>query len=92
MSDFKIELLMSEIKVVQNTEKGEHYIEASAEQIMNQRTHYDQADMLREFARVYALEVSASALADSIETIIEDSMTESQARGLVNTLVGKYMR
>ena len=50
MSDFKIELLMSEIKVVQNTEKGEHYIEASAEQIIGQQTRYDQKDMLQEFA------------------------------------------
>ena len=92
MSDFRIELLMSEIKVVQNTEKGEHYIEASAEQIIGQQTRYDQKDMLQEFARVYTLATSANSLADCIVDIVEDSMSESQARGLANKLIGRYMR
>lgn len=92
MSDFQIELLMSEIKVVQNTERGEHFIEASAEQIMEQHPHEVQADMLKEFARVYASNNGGGALADRIIEIVEDSMTESGARSMINTLIGKYMR
>ena len=35
MSDFKIDLIEPEIRVVQDTDKGVHRIEASVEQLMH---------------------------------------------------------
>lgn len=90
--DFKFELLPPEIRLVIDTERGEQYIAASAEQLLAELPHAKQAELLKEIARVYASNNGGGALADRIVEIAEESMAESGARGMINTLVSRYMR
>lgn len=93
MSDFRIELLVSEIRVVQDTADGEHFIEASAEQLMQGMTSLSSAsDFTREVVRTFASMHGQGALQDLLLEAVDENMTESPARGLTNKLIGKYMR
>lgn len=91
MSDFKIDLLEPEIRVIQDTEKGIHRIEASIDQLMHDmRTISCATDFAREVLVHFTKEHGQGALQDLLLTVIDENMTESPARGLINKLIGKY--
>ena len=91
MSDFKIDLIEPEIRVVQDTDKGVHRIEASAEQLMHDmRTITCAGDFAKEVLRHFTSEHGQGALQDLLMDVVEVNMTESPARGLINKLIGKY--
>lgn len=88
--DFKFELLPPEIRLVIDTEKGVQYIEASAEQLLQELHHARQAELLGEIARVYCSENGQGCLADRIAEIIDDNMTPAAATSLIKNLTEKY--
>ena len=88
--EFKIELLMAEIDVVQNTEEGEFYIKATAEQLVNQLPTASRAAFLEEIARAYTGAEGQGALADRIMEIVDDNMTPAAAESLIKNMKGRY--
>lgn len=88
--DFKFHLIAPEIRLVIDTEAGEQYIEASAEQLLQELHHERQAELLEEIARAYASENGQGCLADRIAEIIDDNMTQAAAESLINELKGRY--
>lgn len=88
--DFKFHLITPEIRLVIDTEAGEQYIEASAEQLLQELHHEKQAELLEEIARAYASENGQGCLADRIAEIIDDNMTPQAAESLINELKGRY--
>ena len=88
--DFKFNLIGPEIRLVVDTEKAKQYIEASAEQLMQELHHARQAELLGEIARVYCSENGQGALADRITEIIDENMTPAAATSLIKNLTEKY--
>lgn len=88
--DFKFHLIAPEIRLVIDTEAGEQYIEASAEQLLQELHHERQAELLEEIARAYTSGNGQGCLADRITAIIYECMTPAAAASLVNNLKGKY--
>ena len=88
--DFKFELLPPEIRLVIDTEKGEQYIEASAEQLLSELPHARQAELLEEIARAYTSENGQGCLAERITAIIRENMTQAAAASLINNLKREY--
>lgn len=88
--DFKFELLPPEIRLVIDTEKGEQYIEASAEQLLAELHHARQAELLEEVARVYCGENGQGCLAERMLAIIEHNMTQAPAESFIKDLKARY--
>lgn len=88
--DFRFELLPPEIRLVIDTEKGVQYIEASAEQLLAELPHSNQASLVEEIARAYTSENGQGALADRIAEIIDENMTPAAATSLIKNLTEKY--
>lgn len=88
--DFKFNLIGPEIRLVVDTDKGVQYIEASAEQLLQELHHERQAEFLEEIARAYASENGQGCLADRIAEIIDENMTPAAAESLLNELKGRY--
>lgn len=88
--DFKFHLIAPEIRLVIDTEAGEQYIEASAEQLLQELHHERQAELLEEIARAYASENGQGCLADRITKIIDECMTPAAAKALTDNLEWKY--
>lgn len=88
--DFKFNLIGPEIRLVVDTEKAEQYIEASAEQLLQELHHARQAELLEEIARAYTSENGQGCLAERITSIIDECMTPAAAVSLINNLKGKY--
>ena len=88
--DFKFNLIGPEIRLVMDTDEGVQYIEASAEQLLQELHHARQAELLGEIARVYCSENGQGCLAERITSIIDECMTPQAAASLINELKGKY--
>lgn len=88
--DFKFNLIGPEIRLVMDTDEGVQYIEASAEQLLQELYHERQAELLEEIARVYCSENGQGALAGRIAEIIDENMTPQAAEPLINELKGRY--
>lgn len=88
--DFKFNLIGPEIRLVMDTDDGVRYIEASAEQLLQELKHEQQAALLEEIARAYTSENGQGCLADRITNIIYECMTPAAATSLVNNLKGRY--
>lgn len=88
--DFKFNLIGPEIRLVIDTDKGVQYIEASAEQLLQELHQERQAELLEEIARAYTSENGQGRLADRIAEIIDECMTPAAAESLLNELKGRY--
>lgn len=88
--DFKFHLIAPEIRLVIDTEAGEQYIEANAEQLLQELKHEQQAALLEEVAMAYASENGQGCLAERITNIVDECMTPAAAVSLINNLKGKY--
>ena len=88
--DFKFNLVGPEIRLVIDTDEGVQYIEASAEQLLQELHHARQAELLEEIARAYTGENGQGALADRITEIIDENMTPAAATSLIKNLTEEY--
>lgn len=88
--DFKFNLIGPEIRLVMDTDDAVRYIEASAEQLLQELKHEQQAALLEEIARAYTSENGQGCLADRIAEIIDENMTPQSAESLINELKGRY--
>ena len=88
--DFKFNLIGPEIRLVVDTDEGVQYIEASAEQLLQELKYEQQAALLEEIARAYTSENGQGCLAGRIMEIIDENMTPQAAETLINNLKGRY--
>lgn len=88
--DFKFNLIGPEIRLVMDTDDAVRYIEASAEQLLQELKHEQQAALLEEIARAYTSENGQGRLAERIAEIIDENMTPAAAESLLNELKGRY--
>ena len=88
--DFKFNLIGPEIRLVMDTDEGVQYIEASAEQLLQELHHARQAELLEEIARAYTSENGQGCLAERITEIIDENMTPAAATSLIKNLTEKY--
>ena len=88
--DFKFNLIGPEIRLVVDTDEGVQYIEASAEQLLQELHHARQAELLEEIARAYTSENGQGRLAERIAEIIDENMTPQAAESLLKELKGRY--
>ena len=88
--DFKFNLIGPEIRLIIDTDEGVQYIEASAEQLLQELHHARQAELLEEIARAYTSENGQGCLAERITEIIDENMMPAAATSLIKNLTEKY--